>query len=286
MKAISKILLTGATGQQGYAVARVLLQNSFSVYAMARDLRKDKALDLKSRGAELVQADFDDPQSLEKALEGMEGVFAVQDSFAAGTEREIEQACRLADMALAKKVSYFVYSSIAGADKQKSSPHFEAKRKVEKHIEQIDLPYTIFRPVFFYYNYLQNNIIEMLRGGSLKTPLAPNKKLQHLSEHDYALIVSMAFSSYPELIGKTIEVASTELSGREIADVFAKVLNRPIHYEQISFDEFEKLAGHEMRLIYEWFDKHDESADFAFMRRQLGDLQSLEGYFMSNRLHI
>lgn len=286
MKTISKILVTGATGHQGYAVARELLHNGFTVHALVRDRTKDKALDLENRGAKLVVGDLNDSVSIQHAVDGVEGVFAMQDFFSAGFDQEIEQGCRLADIALEKQVTYFVYSSVGGADRQKNIPHFESKKRIETHLDKIDLPHSIFRPVFFYYNYFQSNLRKSLQEGVLTSPLSANRKLQQLSEHDYAILVSLAFASFPDLLGKTYELASSDLSMGETAKIFSNVLNKPIHYQQISFDDFERQAGREMRLMYEWFENVGYAADFPFMRRQIGDLQSLESYLLSKRFAI
>ena len=64
------ILVTGATGQQGGAVARHLLGTTFGVRALTRSPRKAQARALASRGAEVVEGDLEDRASLDRALEG------------------------------------------------------------------------------------------------------------------------------------------------------------------------------------------------------------------------
>jgi len=82
------VLVTGATGQQGGAVADGLLAHGFRVKAMTRHPEGEKAKALKERGAEIIKGDLDDALSLEQALSGMWGVFAVQNSWEAGVEKE------------------------------------------------------------------------------------------------------------------------------------------------------------------------------------------------------
>ncbi len=73
------ILVTGATGNQGGAVARHLLQRgNFAVRAFVRDPNKPAAQALKQAGAELVAGDLNDRDSLDRALQGVSGVFSVQ----------------------------------------------------------------------------------------------------------------------------------------------------------------------------------------------------------------
>ena len=83
------ILVTGATGNQGGAIARHLLERGkFKVRVLVRDQNKPAAQALKQAGAELVTGDFDDRASLDVALEGVYGVFSVQD-FRDGAATEI-----------------------------------------------------------------------------------------------------------------------------------------------------------------------------------------------------
>ena len=73
------ILVTGATGNQGGAVARHLLQRrQFMVRAFVRDKNKLAAQALKQSGAELVEGYLNDRASIDSALQGITGVFSVQ----------------------------------------------------------------------------------------------------------------------------------------------------------------------------------------------------------------
>ncbi len=71
------ILVTGATGQQGGAVARELLANGYRVRAMTRKPDNARMQELAKLGAEAVQGDLDDAASLQRAVQGAWGVFAV-----------------------------------------------------------------------------------------------------------------------------------------------------------------------------------------------------------------
>jgi hypothetical protein len=104
------ILVTGATGHHGGAVARHLLRNGFSVRALTRSPDKPAAGALRDQGSEVVEGDLDDRASLEKALQGAYGVFSVQNFWETGYQREIDQGIRLADAAKDAGVQHFVYS--------------------------------------------------------------------------------------------------------------------------------------------------------------------------------
>src|SRR5688500_2871464 len=64
------IAVTGATGQQGGAVARKLLADGWKVRALTRDVGKPAAQELKVLGAEIVPGDMEDRAQLDAAFQG------------------------------------------------------------------------------------------------------------------------------------------------------------------------------------------------------------------------
>ena len=74
MNSSRKILVTGATGQQGGALARVLLAKGHQVRALTRKADSPGATELRGRGAELAIGDFENRGSLERAMRGIDAV--------------------------------------------------------------------------------------------------------------------------------------------------------------------------------------------------------------------
>ncbi len=122
-----RILVTGATGQQGGSVARRLLERGLRVRGMTRNVEGDAAKALTGLGAEMVSAEFTDSGSLSTALAGVDAVFAMTTPFEAGVEAETAQGVALVDAAADAGVDHFVYSSVASADKTTGIPHFDSK---------------------------------------------------------------------------------------------------------------------------------------------------------------
>src|SRR5579864_3973401 len=103
------ILVFGATGQQGGAVASHLLKDGWKVRALVRNARSDQAQALGQRGIELVQGDLNQPSSLQEAMKGVYGVFSVQTPVEGGTAAEIRQGKAVADAAREAGVRHLVY---------------------------------------------------------------------------------------------------------------------------------------------------------------------------------
>jgi uncharacterized protein YbjT (DUF2867 family) len=151
MKNDNAILVTGATGQQGGAAARHLLKQGWKVRAFVRDTNKLQAQALADLGAELVQGDLEDRESIDKAMAGVYGVFSFP-NMAMGLEKEIEHGKTVADAAKAADVQHFVQSSVGGVERNSGVPHFESKWQIEVYVRELGLPATFLRPVYFMEN--------------------------------------------------------------------------------------------------------------------------------------
>jgi uncharacterized protein YbjT (DUF2867 family) len=189
-------------------VARELLGRGFGVRALTRDPEKPAAKELAERGAKVVRGDLDDRSSLERVLEGVHGIFSVQNFWETGYEREVRQGTQLADAAKEAGVSHLVYSSVGSAHRQTGLSHFESKWEVEEHVRGSGVPYTILRPVFFMQNWEIFGRDQIL-GGTLAQPLDPDKFLQMLAAEDIGVFVTMAFDNPDEWIGREVDLGGT-----------------------------------------------------------------------------
>jgi uncharacterized protein YbjT (DUF2867 family) len=148
------ILVAGATGQQGGAVARNLVKRGHRVRGLTRD--RSKFARLAGFGAGAVQGDLTDRAGLRPLLRDVDGFFIVTTPFGPGfsidPEKEVRQGTTAIDAAKAAGLAHAVLSSVASADEGTGILHFESKAKVEGHLKATGLPYTIIRPVEFMEN--------------------------------------------------------------------------------------------------------------------------------------
>src|SRR5215203_5510708 len=274
------IVVAGATGKQGGAVARSLLDRGFQVRALTRNPQKPEAQALADHGAEVVQGDMEDRSSMERTLEGAYGIFSVQNFGEAGYDGEVRQGKTVADAAKAAGVEHFVYSSVGSAYRQTGIPHLESKWEVEEHVRQIGLPYTILRPVFFMQNW------EMMRdhvlGGTLAQPLDPDKPFQQVAVDDVGAFAAIAFERPDEWIGREVDLAGDEQTMPEIAETFGQVAGKEIGYYQVPWDQFEEQMGEEYARQYRWFNEVGYEADIAGLRQEYPELTSFERYLRSH----
>jgi uncharacterized protein YbjT (DUF2867 family) len=264
------ILVTGATGHQGGATARELLAKGARVRAMTRHPEGPQAAELKRIGAEVVQGDLDDAASVERALQGAWGAFAVQNTWEAGVEREEVQGKRFAELARKVGVKHLVYASVASADKKTGIPHFDNKFRVEEVVRSLGFPsFTILRPVFFMENLLLPSFLPGLQEGTLAMAIRPETKLQMIAVHDIGKYGAWAFERHAELNGRAIDIAGDEMTIPEAAKVLSRAVGHEVRFVQTPIEEVRKFSE-DYAIMLEWFDRVGYSADIAARSAESG----------------
>lgn len=276
------ILVTGATGQQGGAVLKHLRERGFPVRALTRDPSQEKARRLVGQGTELVRGDLDDPASLTRALDGVYGVYSVQNPHDGGVEAELRQGRNLTDAARQSRVSHLVYSSVASADRKTGIPHFDSKWQIEQHLRNSGVRYTILRPVFFMENWLlMKNSIEQ---GMLEVPLRAETPLQMIAVDDIGAFAAMAFEKPGHWQGLTKEIAGDELTMTGMTERLSRAESRDVAYRQVSWEDWEKRVGHELALMWRWFQDHGYHVDTALVRQDYPLLTGFERWLSQHWL--
>ena len=260
-----RILVTGATGQQGGSVARRLLERGLRVRGMTRNVEGDAAKALTGLGAEMVSAEFTDSGSLSTALAGVDAVFAMTTPFEAGVEAETAQGVALVDAAADAGVDHFVYSSVASADKTTGIPHFDSKYEVEKHLAASDLRWSVVAPVYFMSNLFFPDLLNGLKDGTYAIALPSGLPLQQIATEDIGAFAAHVLANPDEFAGKRIDIASDELSSRESADVLAGILGKPISVTEVPIEAIRSFSE-DFALMYEWFASTGFVADIDGLR--------------------
>ncbi len=264
------ILVTGATGRQGGAVARELLAKEYPVRVMTRKPDTDNGRALSKLGAQVVQGDFDDITSLRRALEGAWGVFAVQNTWEAGVEREEEQGKRLAEVARQLGVQHYVYSSVASAHRSTGIPHFENKWRVEEKVRSLGFPsWTIIRPVFFMENWLAPSFKPAIDQGKLSIALGADTVLQMIAVADIGRYGRLAFEKHEELNGQSIDIAGDEATMPKAAEIIGAVSDKRIAFDRVPIEQVRQFSE-DFAIMLEWFDRVGYNADIKGNAKKFG----------------
>jgi len=225
---IQSVLVAGATGQQGGAVARHILKAGIHVRALTRSPDSTKARALADAGAEVVRGDMNEIATLEAPLRGIDGVFSVQDFYApgAGYEGEIRQGQHLIQAAQHAGVSHVVQSTMAEAPGSEHVTHFQSKFAIEQALIASDLSYTLIGTVWF-----MDNLLNAKMGGLMSFPfiagsLSRDTTFEMLAVDDIGAVVANVFKAPEAFRGKKINLAGDRLSVTEMKAVFRETTGK------------------------------------------------------------
>jgi len=276
MDAKALILVTGATGTQGGAVARELLRRGYQVRGLTRHPASERARALAAEGVAMVAGDFDDPDSLERAMHGAYGVFAVTDFWEHGYAREVAHGKALVDAAKRAGIHHFVYTSVASADQATGIPHFDSKYEVERYLAASGLSWSVVRPVSFMDNWRWRR--EEILAGEYRDPGAPEQRHQWIAASDIGFFVGEAFEHPDEWLGRALDIAGDELSLAELAVLLSDVTGRPVRHVQIPWAEYEAGNGPELTQMHRWFAGVGYGVDIAALRKRYPGLITARQY--------
>ena len=234
MEHTAEFLVFGATGQQGGAVARVLKAKGREVKAFVRDPDSARSKALSAAGISLAVGDLFDPASIDRAMAGVKGVFSVQTSSPSGEvtdAQEVLQGKGIADSAVRQGVRHLVYSSSGASGKGLTGMgHFDSKSEIEAYVQSLPMMTTITRPVSF---------MEMLLLPGMGLPqgkftffMRPEQSMQMIALADLGRMNAQILMSPERYAGKAIELASANVTGRDLETAFTHAVGRPIAYKR------------------------------------------------------
>ena len=245
--------IVGATGAQGGGLVRAILNDqssAFAARAITRDANSDKAKELATLGAEVVEADVNDLESLKKAFHGAYGAYCVTffwEHFS--PEKEVAQAKNMAEAAKHVDLEHVIWSTLEDTRKwvplsdgrmptlmgNYKVPHLDAKGEANQLFTDLGVP-TTFLLTSFYWDNLISFGMGPKRGpdGKLAITLPMNdKKLPGIASEDIGRCAYGIFKKGREYIGKTVGIAGGHLTGEEMAAALSKALGQEVRYNDV-----------------------------------------------------
>jgi len=296
MSSPQTLLITGATGKQGGAVVRALLDSPanppFSILALTRNPSSPAAQKLASKpNVSLVQGDFNDCASIfSKIRTPLYGAFLVTyPGFGPLVKRDIEeiQGKAFVDAALRHGVKYFVFSSIDRGGPQRSDEDetsvrpFASKARIEKHLiakisaQKIEekTQYTILRTTAYYDNLMPNFIgrtyASMWRAQG-------SKPLVLISTRDIGIFAAQAFSSPSSYNNISVSIGSQALTYEQGAKIFKEVVGSEMPTAPAFVVALLKLLISDLRKMHNWLTENGSVVDWEDMRRRNPGMMDFE----------
>jgi uncharacterized protein YbjT (DUF2867 family) len=241
------VLVTGATGAQGGSVAKALSgSNEFSVRVFTRNASCIKAVKLREQGAEVVEGDMDDKQSLLRAMKDCYAVFGVTD-FWEHYEKEYHHGKNLVDAVKESGIRHFVFSTLESFNKLSNGefnvPHHDIKATLQDYTKAQGIPATFTHLSFYYENFLDVFSPRKLAGGDYFFGFPQgHTKLPAVSVDDLGPVLKMILEHPQEYIGRTVDIVGEDMTCNEYAAILSKVLHTTIRYKYIPRDDYASLG--------------------------------------------
>lgn len=275
------ILVTGATGKQGGATARRLLALEQSVRVLVRDPEAPAARELADLGAQPVVGDLDDPASLDRAVAGVRGIFAVPPAAFGpdGWDVELEAArgAALIDASCRAGVDQIVFTGVASFAAE-TNWGSGGKRRIERALAASGMRYTILRPVRFMENYLLGGVLPVdgFVDGVHRHLFPADRPIQMIAVDDIAAVAAIAFADPDRYTGRTLELAGDAVTPLAAMTAIEQATGHPVRYEEITEADAQAIGA---QLANTWRLTHNGdgwNADIEQIREIHPGLQSLE----------
>ena len=143
------ILVTGATGQIGSKITEGLIQSKADVRVFVRD--ENRLGDLKNENIQVAEGTFEDMESLEKALEGVDRLMLI----GRDNPDQVQQHLNVIQTAKRQGVKHIVKLSAFGADKNSPVALMRDHAEIEDAIKDSGMEWTFIRPHLYMQNLLR-----------------------------------------------------------------------------------------------------------------------------------
>jgi uncharacterized protein YbjT (DUF2867 family) len=252
------VLITGATGKQGGATARALLQAGHSVNALVRDAASAAAQALKSQGARLFEGDWDNREALEAAITGTTALFFHSMPSFTDADAETRWTTNIVEAAQqAGTVEHVVYSTVHGMEHYEKVPnwdrnsfligYYESKSRGEQLVRTAGFKYyTILRPTEF----MSNLVIPMagwqypdlVVSGTWRNAFPLDFKVDFVDIEDVGRVAAKAILDPEGFPGREVDVTAESIPVSEIMDLLSKETGKTLRAQTNSLEEAERIA--------------------------------------------
>lgn len=239
-----RVAVHGATGVQGKPVAEAFLQAGFTTRVLTRDATKASAL--AERGAQVIEADLNDLNSLQVAYADVDVLALLIPYFVVPPANPIAYMQNVVEAAKTAKIKHIIWNTGGHLfNNLVDRPMIDMRYHMFNLIKDSGIPYTVFAPLI----YMQNlagpwTVSEISDNDVLAYPMRPTDKIGWIDVADIANFVVSAAQT-PDATNQIYRINGKEaLTGEEMAIAFSKALDRSIRFEELTPQEFgNRVAG-------------------------------------------
>src|SRR6266404_3759364 len=149
----------------------------------------------------------------------------------------------MADAARSAGVEHLLYSSVCGAERNSGITHWETKWEVENYLRKLGMPATILRPAAFMENYYIAAVEIGILKGKLADPIRADKSYQTIAVDNIGAFGALAFDRPKDFVGLELEIAGSELTNVQAAEVFGRILGKRVKFRKMPFPIVRSALG-------------------------------------------
>ncbi|MFI9813295.1 NmrA/HSCARG family protein [Saccharothrix variisporea] len=278
------VVVTGATGRQGGAVARHLLASGRRVRALTREPDSPAARALARLGAEVIRGDMGDRDSLRPAFVGAHGVYSVQNPMISGLDAEVHQGCTVGDAAAEAGVEHFVYGSAGPPAPGTGVGSWESKLAVQAHLKTLGLPLTVLRPMAFMELMTDKDFFPPISAWHLMPKLVgEDRPLPWLTAQDLGAIAARVFAEPDRFVGAELALASDVRTLAECRALWVETFGRKPKRFPMPVWMFERFVGKDLTTMWRWLGAHPTDVDPARTREILPEARTVRQWLAERR---
>jgi uncharacterized protein YbjT (DUF2867 family) len=247
------IAVVGATGLQGSAVARRLVQDGWRVRALTRKPEGGRARQLAAIGAEVVQCDSADKEALQRAFAGAHGVYNVQNHHISGYDGEVQHGKNVVDAAASAGAAHLVYGSAGIGIPGTGIGSWDTKVDVADHARRSGVALTEVRPMAFMELMTEKRFYPQASVWHLMPKLMGEERpVGWLSVDDLAVIVGKIFADPERFLGCDLALTSDVQSIGQCRAIWREVMGRPPRRFPMPVWLFERFSGTDETTMWRW----------------------------------
>jgi uncharacterized protein YbjT (DUF2867 family) len=277
------------------------------VRAITTDKSSDKAKELIKLGAEVVEANLDNPDSINKAFQGAYGAYCVTffwNHFS--PEKEMEHARTMAEASRSARIKHVIWSTLEDTRKwiplnddrmptlkeKYKVPHFDAKGESNHFFTDPGLPVTLLNTSFYWDNFIYFGLGPKKGPDGKLALIIPmsDKKLPGIAASDIAKCALGIFKAGDKYIGKTVGIAGEHLTGTQMAETFSRVLGKEVIYNPVSPEVYRSFGfpgaddmGNMFQFKCDFEKEYTGSRDIEFTRSLNSSLLNFNEFLNQNK---
>ena len=247
------VAVVGATGRQGSAVVRHLRKDGWQVRALTRNPSSDAAQVLRALGADVQQADTEDPGSLRKAFSAAYGVFNVQNPMTSGLDAEIRQGRNVAEAAAEAGIRHVVYGAAGVSDQPTGVGSWDSKLVIAQRFRELGVPLTVLRPMAFMELMTDKGFYPQFSTWHLMPKLmGPARPVGWLCVDDLGAIAARMFADPGRWSGAVLGLASDVQSIEQCRTMWQERTGRRPRGLPMPEKLFERFVGKDLTTMWRW----------------------------------